>query len=223
MSIKIVFPTIFGPVPPGTSLLLIPQSSVLRGAYNPAKHHCKIAQRRAAGPRTTRRNTTARLPSAGPEALRPHPPPRRAELIFKSLSLLWCSLDNRAFDPRYFCRPWSTCARSLLFKGSYGTSDFHTASRRSSVVEQLIRNQQVAGSNPIAGSTFNDLTILLGKHGVSSWINFTSRCPHQPCFLHRQREPLLLACLPLSLLPDSPCGTILPPTNSPYSTFWSNQ
>ena len=68
LSIKIVFPTIFGPVPPGTSLLLIPQSSVLRGAYNPAKHHCKIAQRRAAGPRTTRRNTTARLPSAGPEA-----------------------------------------------------------------------------------------------------------------------------------------------------------
>ncbi len=189
LSIKIVFPTIFGPVPPGTSLLLIPQSSVLRGAYNPAKHHCKIAQRRAAGPRTTRRNTTARLPSAGPEALRPHPPPRRAELIFKS-----------------------PCDRSTSRSG-----------RRSSVVEQLIRNQQVAGSNPIAGSTFNDLTILLGKHGVSSWINFTSRCPHQPCFLHRQREPLLLACLPLSLLPDSPCGTILPPTNSPYSTFWSNQ
>ncbi len=39
-----------------------------RPAYNPAKHHCKIAQRRAGGPRTTRRNTTARLPSAGPQA-----------------------------------------------------------------------------------------------------------------------------------------------------------
>ncbi len=42
-----------------------------RPAYNPAKHHSKIAQRRAGGPRTTRRNTTPRLPSAGPEALSP--------------------------------------------------------------------------------------------------------------------------------------------------------
>ncbi len=33
-------------------------------------------------------------------------------------------------------------------------------SRRSSGVEQLIRNQQVAGSNPIAGSSFTDLGIL---------------------------------------------------------------
>ena len=103
LSIKIVFPTIFGPVPPGTSLLLSLQSSVARTtrrnatprlpsagpegrvqpgetplqdcpapgrrpAYNPAKRHSKIAQRRAGGPRTTRRNATPRLPSAGPEA-----------------------------------------------------------------------------------------------------------------------------------------------------------
>ncbi len=186
------FYSVFSPpwrVQPGETPLQDCPAPGRRGAYNPAKRHSKIAQRRAGGPRTTRRNATPRLPSAGPEALRPHPPPRRAELIFKS-----------------------PCDRSTSRSG-----------RRSSVVEQLIRNQQVAGSNPIAGSTFNDLTILLGKHGVSSWINFTSRCPHQPCFLHRQREPLLLACLPLSLLPDSPCGTILPPTNSPYSTFWSNQ
>ncbi len=115
------FYSVFSPpwrVQPGETPLQDCPAPGRRGAYNPAKRHSKIAQRRAGGPRTTRRNATPRLPSAGPEALRPHPPPRRAELIFKS-----------------------PCDRSTSRSG-----------RRSSVVEQLIRNQQVAGSNPIAGS-----------------------------------------------------------------------
>ncbi len=42
-----------------------------RPRVNPAKYHSEIAQRRAGGARTTRRNTTSKLPSAGPEALSP--------------------------------------------------------------------------------------------------------------------------------------------------------
>jgi hypothetical protein len=41
-------------------------------------------------------------------------------------------------------------------------------SRRSSVVEQLIRNQQVAGSTPIAGSSFT----LLAKYPRPSPVHF---------------------------------------------------
>ena len=60
-----------GRVQPGETPLQDCPAPGRRGAYNPAKHHSKIAQRRAGGARTTRRNTTPRLPSAGPEALSP--------------------------------------------------------------------------------------------------------------------------------------------------------
>ncbi len=39
--------------------------------------------------------------------------------------------------------------------------ELYCSSRRSSGVEQLIRNQQVAGSNPIAGSIKNQPVSLL--------------------------------------------------------------
>ncbi len=58
-------------VQPGETPLQDCSAPGRRGAYNPAKLHSKIAQRRAGGARTTRRNSTPRLLSAGPEALSP--------------------------------------------------------------------------------------------------------------------------------------------------------
>gem|GEM_PF-3533856 len=53
-----------------------------------------------------------------------------------------------------------------------GDLDFQIKSRGSSGVEQLIRNQQVVGSNPILGSTVDRLKPLASENITHSNLRF---------------------------------------------------